>query len=336
MRGGGAVAVRNYFDSFGMSYLSFSKGVFIFFMVLSLGLGSFSRAFSSDVWRTDPSRINALKSEALGLLNSGRYLEASKAYIFLHDSLFVQEDDILANLAHSLFQSGDTMGAVARYEALLSRSSNASLRSMALNQLGVLARSPSASRRSLEALLAFFKRALRQDFTNESARFNYEWVKRRLDAMPPSTEDEKGEQGEEEEEEGEEGEENKQEGEQGDGNEQEGKQGEGNEQEGEQGSEEKESGAQGEGNKEDGEQGEASKAEEEKEGEEGEGGKAVREGEEEVDEQEAAEAARFEKINMTKENAQLILDALKQNELQYIQQMRRKPTRPKSKNKPDW
>ena len=195
-----------------MSYLSFSKGVFIFFMFLSLGLGSFSRAFSSDVWRTDPSRINALKSEALGLLHSGRYLEASKAYIFLHDSLFVQEDDILANLAHALFQSGDTMGAVGRYEALLSRSSNASLRSMALNQLGVLARSPSASRRSLEALLAFFKRALRQDYTNESARFNYEWVKRRLDAMPPSTEDEKGEEGEEE---GEEGEENKQEGEQG-------------------------------------------------------------------------------------------------------------------------
>ena len=99
---------------------------------------------------------------------------------------------------------------------------------------------------------------------------------------------------------------------------------------------EEQAGAQGEGNKEDGEQGEASNAEEEKEGEEGETGRAGREGEEEVDEQEAAEAARFEKINMTKENAQLILDALKQNELQYIQQMRRKPTRPKSKNKPDW
>ena len=102
----------------------FPKGYSFFSCFCHWVCAHFSRAFSSDVWRTDPSRINALKSEALDLLHSGRYLEASKAYIFLHDSLFVQEDDILANLAHALFQSGDTLGAVGRYESLLSQSSN--------------------------------------------------------------------------------------------------------------------------------------------------------------------------------------------------------------------
>ena len=84
-----------------------------------------------------------------------------------------------------------------------------------------------------------------------------------------------------------------------------------------------------------GAQGESSKSEEEKDGEGGEGG--YREGEGDAEEKDLQRRRRrFEKMNMTKEKAQLILDALKQNELQYIQQLRRRATRPKSKNKPDW
>ena len=39
---------------------------------------------------------------------------------------------------------------------------------------------------------------------------------------------------------------------------------------------------------------------------------------------------------MTKEKAEMILDALNNNEFQYIQQLKRKPTKKKDKNKPDW
>ena len=45
---------------------------------------------------------------------------------------------------------------------------------------------------------------------------------------------------------------------------------------------------------------------------------------------------KLKEINMTKEKAEMILDALNNNEFQYIQQLKRKPSKKKDKNKPDW
>jgi outer membrane biosynthesis protein TonB len=45
---------------------------------------------------------------------------------------------------------------------------------------------------------------------------------------------------------------------------------------------------------------------------------------------------KLQEMNMTPEKAQMILDAMKTQEKQYIQQMRRKATKPKDRSKPDW
>ncbi|MFZ5973641.1 MAG: hypothetical protein ACOYXA_18830, partial [Bacteroidota bacterium] len=41
-------------------------------------------------------------------------------------------------------------------------------------------------------------------------------------------------------------------------------------------------------------------------------------------------------MNMTEEKARMILEAMKNQEVQYLQQNKRKATKPKDKNKPDW
>ncbi len=45
---------------------------------------------------------------------------------------------------------------------------------------------------------------------------------------------------------------------------------------------------------------------------------------------------KLKKINMSKKKAEMILDALNNNEFQYIQQLKRKPSKKLNKNKPDW
>ena len=45
---------------------------------------------------------------------------------------------------------------------------------------------------------------------------------------------------------------------------------------------------------------------------------------------------KLQKINMSKKKAEMILNALNNNEFQYIQQLKRKPNKKKDNNKPDW
>ena len=45
---------------------------------------------------------------------------------------------------------------------------------------------------------------------------------------------------------------------------------------------------------------------------------------------------KLKKINMSKKKAEMILDALNNNEFQYIQQLKRKSKKKLDKNKPDW
>ena len=45
---------------------------------------------------------------------------------------------------------------------------------------------------------------------------------------------------------------------------------------------------------------------------------------------------KLKKINMSKKKAEMILNALNNNEFQYIQQLKRKPNKKKNSTKPDW
>ena len=45
---------------------------------------------------------------------------------------------------------------------------------------------------------------------------------------------------------------------------------------------------------------------------------------------------KLEELNLTEEKARMILEAMKNNEIQYIQQNKRKPTKKPDNSKPDW
>lgn len=47
-------------------------------------------------------------------------------------------------------------------------------------------------------------------------------------------------------------------------------------------------------------------------------------------------AEKLEELNLTEEKARMILEAMKNNEIQYIQQNKRKPTKRPDSSKPDW
>lgn len=57
---------------------------------------------------------------------------------------------------------------------------------------------------------------------------------------------------------------------------------------------------------------------------------------EEIDKPPMSRNERLEEMNLTEEKARMILEAMKNNEIQYIQQNTRKPTKRPDSNKPDW
>jgi hypothetical protein len=44
----------------------------------------------------------------------------------------------------------------------------------------------------------------------------------------------------------------------------------------------------------------------------------------------------LEDMKISEEMAKKILEAMRNNEIQYLQQQRRKPTKPRDSGKPDW
>jgi tetratricopeptide (TPR) repeat protein len=121
------------------------------------------------------SRINSLKEQARKAYASGDYTTASHIYRQLVDSLGVTEEEVKLNLAHALFAANDS-SAADRYQPL-TVSRNTKLRSIAQQQMGVLANRNG----NMEGALEWFKQALRTNPANEDARYNYELVKKKLD-----------------------------------------------------------------------------------------------------------------------------------------------------------
>ena len=227
---------------------------------------------------SNTGKINALKKKAATALANQRYEQAIKWYRMLIDSMQVKETPLYINLAHALYKQGEIEQALIRYEQALTNTKDPRLRSIAYNQLGVLAYSEDASKRTLLRLLDLFKQALRQDPYNQTARFNYERIKRLLKDKPDDPEEEKEDQDQDQEKDEEEGEEeNQEEGEKSD----QGDQGEKGDQ-GEEGEDEKEAGEkgdqgeEGEEEKEAGEKGNQKRQGEGEKGEEGEQGEAGR------------------------------------------------------------
>jgi hypothetical protein len=254
--------------------------------------------------------VNRLKKQAETALEQQDYSRAAKYYSKLIDSLRVDDENVRLNLAHALLLSGDTAQSQLRYSQLTSSQSSA-LKSVAYQQLGVLAN----GQKKYPAALAAFKESLKANPANEDARYNYELVKKLLEQQQEQEEqnqedqqqdDQKNESSEDQEKQNQEGEQQQEEGESGE------------DQEGE--SQDQQSGEQ-----------EPQEAEEQ-EAQEGEQG----EGEEEQEQSGSPVSDKLKEMNISEEKAQMILEAMRNNEMQYIQQNRRKPQKPRDRTKPDW
>ena len=57
---------------------------------------------------------------------------------------------------------------------------------------------------------------------------------------------------------------------------------------------------------------------------------------EEMEQPPQSRSEKLEELNLTEEKARMILEAMKNNEIQYIQQNKRKATKKPDSNKPDW
>lgn len=259
----------------------------------------------------DPGKIgqiNTLKSEAKAAYLKGDFKTAISKYHYLVDSLGVTEDEVRLNLANAYFEAGDTAQTAQRYQPL-TQSSNPRIRSLAHQQLGVLSNRES----KLEEALAHFKQALKADAANEDARFNYEMVKKKLEEQKKKEQEQKKNDPNQKEDNQEQQDQNKEQ-----------KQ----DQKQDQKKDQKEQQDQQKQDQQDQQKQEEQKKQEQEQ----------KEQEQKDQEKQTPQSVKdkLKEMEMSEEKAQMILEAMKNQEIQYLQQNKRKATKPKDKGKPDW
>jgi len=138
---------------------------------------------------TDPVKIgeiNRVKKEARAAYTTGNYKVAIAKYKYLTDSLHVNEDEVMLNLANAYYLMKDTASAYPGYQTLTS-SSEPHIKSRAHQQLGIL----DHKKGKFEEALRNFKQAVKADPQNADARYNYEALKRKLDEKKKQEEQKK-------------------------------------------------------------------------------------------------------------------------------------------------
>ncbi|GAB4036918.1 tetratricopeptide repeat protein [Spirosoma gilvum] len=126
------------------------------------------------------SRNNQARQEAQLAYQSGNYQRAITFYTYLSQRTSTIDPAVRLNLGHSYFKLKQYAKAKSQYETLL-QTDRHDLRTAAATQLGVLAclEGDSAS------ALTLFRQALLENADNESARYNFELIKRYYSGKPP-------------------------------------------------------------------------------------------------------------------------------------------------------
>ena len=267
---------------------------------------------------TEIALINTYKKNAEKSFLSNDFSNAASQYRFLIDSLQIDEDAIKLNLGHAYQQLGDTSSARAYYnQATLTNDHN--LKSIAYQQLGVMSKASS----NLNESLNYLKASIKANPSNTDARYDYELVKKLLEQRKDqnqSDQDENKEQQDQEQQDQEQQNQEQQEQEQQD-QEQQDQDGDADE-------------------KKEQEQKEAADQQEKKPEEEAKDAESAQnEEEEKADENEQRNQdieQKLQEMNISPEKAEMILEAMKNGEIQYIQQQKRKPTEKPDIGKPDW
>lgn len=307
-----------------------------FAIILALVIG-----FSASA--NDISKINELKKNAEIAFKHQQFDVAVSNYSYLIDTLQVYDEEAIMNLGHSYFQLNQKDFAQAQYQKLV-LSKNDELKSVAYQQLGALSNDP----KTLQKAMSYFKESIKSDPANMDARYNYELVKKKLKEQQEQNQnqenqDQNNENQENEDEEKKDQEnqdqqdqQDQQDGDQNQNEENQDQQDQNSEEQNQQNQENQDQQNQeeqqdqqsqtGDENEQDGEQQEQQQPQE---GEEG-------DPKDENKQQQPSPSDKLEEMNISEEKAKMILEALKNSEIQYIQQNRRKPTKRKDSDKPDW
>lgn len=252
------------------------------------------------------AKINSLKKEAEKAFVSGNFDVAVSKYRLL-DSLRVEDPALKVNLAHALYQLNDTSAARGAYQSATTVTDK-KLKSIAYQQLGVMDKKVN----KLEEALQNLKSSIKADPTNEGARYDYELVKKLLEEQKKQEQENQDQNQDEQNKD--QNQENKDEQ-----NEDQNKDGEKSDEQKDQDKKEQDA------DKKDGEK-------EEGENEEGQ----EEESEEQQPTPEEQMKEKLKEMNISEEKAQMILEAMRNNEVQYLQQQKRKATKRPPSGKPDW
>ena len=123
---------------------------------------------------TKISKENSCKKEAEEAFLRKDYKTAITKFLYLSDSLKVQDEKAQLDLGHSYYNTNDLPNASKSYEKLYS-STDKNLRSIAAQQLGIISYKADKDK---EKALTYFKEALKANPANSEARYNYELLKK--------------------------------------------------------------------------------------------------------------------------------------------------------------
>jgi Ca-activated chloride channel family protein len=258
------------------------------------------------IW-IDPNKIgkvNKAKAQAKEAFQRGEYKEAIQHYRTLVDSLGVNEDEVNMNLAHAYFQLNDTTNARNAY-ASLTNSQNAKFKSLANQQMGVMANRQG----KFEEALGLFRNALKADPANEEARYNYEMVKKKLEEK--KKQEEKQNKDKKKDDKNQKDKNNKDQ-------------------------KEKEDQKKDDQDKKDKEQKDKEQKEKDQKQQQDQQKKDQEQKNQKDQKEDPSVSEKLKEMKMSEEKARMVLEAMKNQEVQYLQQNKRKATKPKTKGKPDW
>ncbi|MDN5199717.1 hypothetical protein QQ008_00045 [Fulvivirgaceae bacterium BMA10] len=275
------------------------------------------------------AKVNKLKKQAQEAYLDGDYQKAIKHYSFLIDSLDVADDDVLLNLSNAYYKVADSANALNNYQKLTS-SNNRQVKSIANQQLGIYANAKKQHKEALE----YFKQSLKSDPTNEEARYNYELLKKLLkdQEQEDQNKDKQDQKDQDKQDQEKKDQQNKDQQEQNKDQEKEQDQKQQNQDQQQQDQQNKDGEKKEEEQQKDGEQ----KEQEEKQGKEEQQQQEESKEGEKKDELPKSISDKLEEMKISPDKAKMILEAMKNQEIQYLQQNKRKAkARPKS-GKPDW
>ena len=262
------------------------------------------------------AKVNKAKKEAEQAYLAEDYALANAKYLYLKDSLGVNDEKLLLNLANTQYILQDSTGALNSYSDLKD-SPDKAISSIAHQQLGAM----QFNNKKYKEALNHYKSALKENPTNTDARYNYELLKKILKEQEEQQQQKDDKNKEEQNEDQEKKDQEKQDQEKQDKENKEDQ--EKQDQEEEQQDQEKQDQ-------------EKKDEEQEKKDQEEQNPDEQKKDEEQESKPNPIDEEKLKEMKISEEKAKLILEAMKNNEVQYIQQNKRKAKKKKDPSKPDW